>query len=101
MQRKDAIRQRKETLGLANRSSSVLRRHRVGKEKLEETRSKVVAGWYALAQRFQEEREYGLADEVRFFVARMAPPQTDQEQLAEKIRNQSRAREVNPLDRTR
>jgi len=74
---------------------------RNGKEKLEETRSKIVAGWYAPAQLFQEERKYGLADEVRFFVARMSPPQTDQEQLAEKIRNQSRAREVKPLDRTR
>jgi len=75
MQRKDSIRERKEALGLANRSSSALRRHRDCKEKLEQTRSKVVAGWYVLAQRFQEEREYGLADEVRFFVARMSPPQ--------------------------
>jgi hypothetical protein len=101
MHRKDSIRERKEALGLANRLSSVLRRHRAGKEKLEETRSKVVAGWYALAQRFREEKAYGLADEVRFFVARMSPPQTDQEQLTEKVRNQGRAREVNPLDRTR
>jgi len=103
MQRNDSIRERKEALELAKRSASAsaLRRHRDGKAKLEETRSEVVAGWYAVAQQLQEEREYGLADEVRFFAARMVPPVTDQEQLAEKIRNQSHAREVKPLVRTR
>ena len=101
VQRNDSSRERKRTLELTKGSASVLQRHRHGKEKLEETRSEVVSGWYAVAQQLQEERDYGLADAVRFFVARMAPAATDQEQLAEKIRNQSRAREMNALDRIR
>jgi len=101
MQRKDSIHEQKQTLELAKRSASVLGRHRNGKEKLEETRSEVVSGWYAVAQQLQEERDYGLADAVRFFAARMAPAATDQEQLAEKIRNQHRVHEVSPLHRTR
>jgi hypothetical protein len=101
VQRNDSSRERKQTLELVKGSASALQRYRHGKEKLEETRSEVVSGWYAVAQQLQEERDYGLADAVRFFVARMAPAATDQEQLAEKIRNRSRAREVDPLHRTR
>lgn len=54
-----------------------------------------------MAQKHLEERDYVLANAVRFFVARMAPEATDQEQLAEKLRSQRRVREVDPLHRTR
>jgi hypothetical protein len=39
-------------------SASPLQRHWHGKEKLEETRSEVVSGWYAVAQQLREERDY-------------------------------------------
>jgi hypothetical protein len=35
----------------------------------------------SVAQRFQDEREHVLADNVRSFVARMVPAATDQEHL--------------------
>jgi cysteinyl-tRNA synthetase len=101
IQRKESTHERKQILELAKGSASALQRHRHGKEKLEETRSEVVSGWYAVAQQLQEERDYGLADAVRFFVAQMAPPATDQEQTVENVRNQRRAREMSPLERTR
>jgi hypothetical protein len=99
--RNESTHQHKEALALVKRSEAVLRRHQSGSEKLEQTRRDVIAGWYAVAQRFQDERDYELADEVRLFATHMVPPTTDQEHLVDKFRNQSRARERGPPERTR
>jgi len=53
---------------LAKGSETVLRRHQNGKGKLEQTHRDVIAGWHAVAQQFQAERDYGLADEFETLV---------------------------------
>jgi hypothetical protein len=99
--RAESTHERKEMADLATKSPEVIRRYRCGKEKLERTRSQVVAGWRAVAHRLQEEGDFGLADKVHLFVARMPPPLTEQEQLARKILSEARVRERSPLERTR
>jgi MobA/VirD2-like, nuclease domain len=99
--RNESTHERKEALALVKRSETVLRRHRNGRGKLEQTRWDVIAGWHAVAQVFQEEHNYAVADEVRLFATRMVPPRTDQEHLVEQFRNQSPTRERGPLERTR
>lgn len=101
MRRAESTHERKEMIDLANKSSESIRRYRHGKEKLERTRAQVLAGSRAIADRLQEEGDFGLADKVRIFAARMPPPVTEQEQLARKMLRESRVRERNPLERTR
>ncbi|MDB6101217.1 MAG: hypothetical protein JWO52_1216 [Gammaproteobacteria bacterium] len=86
---------------LANKSPESIQRYRHGKAKLELTRSQVMAGWRAIAHRLQEEGDFGLADKVSFFVARIPPPLTEQEQLARKMLRIRGVRDRNPLERTR
>jgi len=91
MQRNESTRERKEVRELATKSPAAFGRHLKGRSKLERTWSNVVSGWYTVAQMLQKEHHSNLADEVRYFVARMAPPITDQQHLAGKILNQSHA----------
>jgi len=100
-QRSDSSRQRDETLALAKKSAAVFRRHRNGKETLEQTRSEVIAGWYAVAQRYQAEGNSKVAEELRLFAERIPPPATDQEQLAKMTLHRARASEATVLHRTR
>jgi hypothetical protein len=90
MQRNESTRERREVLELAKQSPTALVRHLNGRQKLEQTRSEVVSGWYAVAQRYQAERNYKVADEVRSFVTRMSTTATDQQHLAAKALNQTR-----------
>jgi hypothetical protein len=88
-------------LDLVIKSPRVIQRYTLGKEKLERTRSQIVAGWRAIAHQLQEEGDFGLADKVRLFVARMPLPVTEQEQLAGKMLRENPVRERGPLARTR
>jgi hypothetical protein len=99
MQRNASTYQRRELLGLATRSAAVHWRHRNGKEKLEDTRSEVIAGWCAVAQQLEEQREHGLADEVRLFIDHMAAPATDQRRLVDLARTNHRAQALDSLER--
>jgi len=99
LQRNESTRERQEVVELANKSAATFQRHRDAKEKLEQTYWEVFGGWRALAQRFQAEGDYQLADEVRLFITRMFPPLTDQEQLAHKFLNHRQNREINPIQR--
>lgn len=100
-QRAESTHERKEMLDLLNKTPAVIQRYRLGKEKLERTRSQVVAGWHAIAHRLREEGDFGFADKVRLFVARMPPPITEQELLARNILRDSHVRERSPVERTR
>jgi type IV secretory pathway VirD2 relaxase len=99
--RAESTHERKEMLDLVNKSPTTIQRYRLGKEKLERTRSQVVAGWRAIADQLQVEGDFGWADKVRLFVARMPPPVTEQELLARKMLRESSVRERNPPERTR
>jgi len=99
--RAESTHERKEMLDLVNKAPTIIQRYRLGKEKLERTRSQVVAGWRAIADQLQVEGDFGLADKVRLFLARMPPPVTQQELLARKMLRESPVRQRNPLERTR
>jgi hypothetical protein len=101
MRRKQSTRDHDETLAIANQSAGIFQRHRSGSQKLAETRSSVMSGWSAVAQLLQQEGDYQLAEGVRLFVARMAPPKTDQEQLVDRVNALNRARQREPIERTR
>ena len=101
MRRKESTHQGKEMLDLVDKSPTVIQRYRLGKEKLERTRSQVVAGWRAIADQLQAENDFSLAEKVRLFVAGMPPPVTEQELLARKILRESPVRKRSPLERTR
>jgi hypothetical protein len=60
-----------------------------------------MSGWRAVAQLLQQEGDYRLAEGVRLFVARMAPPKTDQEQLVDRVNALNRTRQHEPIERTR
>jgi hypothetical protein len=101
IQRGESTRERKEIDDLVNKSPALLQRFHEGREKLKRTRIEVIKGWYAVAQRIQDEGDYGLAESVRSFVGRMPLPMTDQTQLAQKVFSQRRGREVDPMERAR
>lgn len=101
MQRNESARGYEDAVAIVNRDGRILQRHRNGKQKLEWTRSEIVAGWNVIAQRLREEGDYILEERVRSLVTSMACPGTDQRQLVERIRAQRRDRERDPIDRTR
>jgi type IV secretory pathway VirD2 relaxase len=72
----------------------------VGHMVMNRTRRYVVAGWEALAARLRSHGDDGLAEEVKKFVAGMAPVQTDQMMLARESRAHGRYRS-NSGERTR
>lgn len=80
---------------------AIFRRHENGKAKLQQTRTEVIAGWNAIAQRYQDEGTFKVADEVRIFSARIPRAATDQERLATKFLAMERAQALEPLERTR
>jgi hypothetical protein len=100
-ERNESFYERKRLHELAAKAPSAIARHQRGKAVLEQTRSDVVAGWYAVAQRLQEEGDYLLADDVRAFIVRMAPATTDQEQLARNAADRARGKKIEPMERTR
>jgi type IV secretory pathway VirD2 relaxase len=63
-----------------------------GKNRLLATRRDVVRGWSEVADKLVIQDQVELALVVREFVGRMPPPLTEREQIAEKIREQSKAR---------
>jgi hypothetical protein len=99
--RNESMHEDKQLREIATKAPSVLARHEHGKEVLQKTRSEVVAGWYAVARRLQEEGDYRLAEDVRSFIGRMAPAMTDQELLARKAVARARVKKVEPMERTR
>src|SRR6267154_1251217 len=67
-----------------------------GKAKLLETRKEVERGWRAVSEILVAEGQPELAAQVRAFAARMPPPRTDREAIAEQLLKQvrhARARE--------
>ncbi|MGH6826752.1 relaxase/mobilization nuclease domain-containing protein [Methyloceanibacter sp.] len=100
-ERNESFYERKQIHELAAKTPSALARHRQGKAILEQTRSEVVAGWQAVAQRLREEGDHRLADDVRAFIDRMAPATTDQEQLVRKSAARAGWRKIEPMQRTR
>ena len=61
-----------------------------GKAKLLETRREVERGWWAVSDILVAEGRQEVAAEVRRFAARMPPPWTDRESIAEGLRRQAR-----------
>jgi hypothetical protein len=101
MRRKQSTRDHEETLAIANKSPGIIQRHASGKQKLVQTRSAVMAGWNAVAHLLHTEGDHKLAEGVRLFMAQMAPPKTDQEQLVDRVNAHNRARQREPAERTR
>ena len=67
-----------------------------GKAKLLETRKEVERGWRAVSEILVAEGQPELAAQVRAFAAKMSPPRTDREAIAEQLLQhvrQARARE--------
>src|SRR5437660_5313781 len=61
------------------------RRVEAGKAKLLETRKEVERGWWAVSEILIAEGQPELAARVRGFAARMPPPRTDREAIAEQL----------------
>jgi hypothetical protein len=72
-----------------------------GKSKLVATRLQVVKGWRALEDLLVEEGHHNLAGHVRRFVSQMAPPQTEKEQLTQRVLEHSRPLQVKESPDTR
>jgi hypothetical protein len=65
-----------------------------GRERVRETRKEVVRGWELLAEKFEREGRRDLARLVQRFVAQMPPAMTERQQIAERIRQYGRHRDV-------
>jgi hypothetical protein len=72
-----------------------------GKSKLVATRLEVVKGWRALEDLLVEEGHHNLAGHVRRFVPQMAPPQTEKEQLTQRVLEHSRLQRVKEIPNAR
>jgi type IV secretory pathway VirD2 relaxase len=70
-----------------------------GKNRLLETRRKVMRRWNEVADRLVTQGQVELALSVRQFVGRMPPPRTENEQIAEKWREAARERTRREMSR--
>jgi type IV secretory pathway VirD2 relaxase len=70
------------------------RRPEPGQHTLLETRRAVIDGWSGLADALERQGESHLASEVRLFADNMAPARTETEIIANRLKEQARAREV-------
>ena len=65
-----------------------------GKKVLVETRKQVARGWHAVAQVFANDGRYDLANEVKRFADRMAPPRSEREWVARGLLDLAREQQV-------
>ena len=70
-----------------------------GKNRLLQTRREVVRGWNEVADSLVMQGQVELALAVRRFVARMPPPRTESEQVAEKEREAAQVRAHQEMSR--
>jgi hypothetical protein len=61
-----------------------------GKERLIDTRKAVERGWWEVSEVLTAQGHRELAKEIKQFVARMPPPRTDREMIAEELRKRHR-----------
>jgi Relaxase/Mobilisation nuclease domain len=90
------MRERAEAVARELRSGGV--RPEDGHSRIVQTRRGIEQGWRAFAELMERQGQHNLAAHVRQFVERMAPPRTDRQLMAERLRETTR-RERLPLVR--
>jgi hypothetical protein len=100
--------QRQDSTHMRERQAQVLREAEQpgrpadpGHAEMHRTRQVVVGGWRDVESRLRDRGDHELADDVRTFVDRMPPVQTEKALLAERVLGRTRSRWIDPLDRTR
>jgi len=100
--------QRQDSTHMRERQAQVLREAELpsrppdpGDADMHRTRQGVVAGWRDVESRLRDRGDHELADDVRTFVERMPPVQTEKAMLAERVLGRTRRRWIDPPDRTR
>lgn len=100
-QRNDSSHIREREAQLMREAASDSRLPDPGYAELNRTRQFVVAGWRGLEARLRDAGDDELANDIRTFVDRMPPVQTEKAMLAERTLSQTRRRRIDPLERTR
>ena len=100
--------QRQSSSHMRNRQEQVLREAQDGGQirdsghfVMDRTRQAVVAGWRNVEARLREAGNQALADDVRSFVERMPPVQTEKELLADKLLNRDRSHSTDSQEKVR
>jgi hypothetical protein len=100
--------QRQDSSHIRNRQEQVLREVQEGRQLrdaghlvMDRTRQQVVAGWRNVETRLREIGNQALADNVRSFVERIPPVQTEKEVLAAELLHRNRGRSIESHERVR